>query len=93
MSGNGPGTATIEEHTHHATGSAGSQCVACRMPAIETERLPNTFVHAHTFRFVTSAMTDKYKIPNPCTSCHADKSTAWTTEAIRLWPERSPWLE
>jgi hypothetical protein len=36
-------------------------------------------------------MTDKYKIPNPCTSCHADKSTAWATAALRRWPERSPW--
>ena len=36
--------------------------------AIETEGPPNTFVHAHTFRFITPQMTDKYKIPNPCTS-------------------------
>jgi hypothetical protein len=36
-------------------------------------------------------MTEKYKVPNPCTSCHTDKSTAWATEAMRHWPERSPW--
>ncbi|HYU23214.1 MAG TPA: c-type cytochrome [Candidatus Dormibacteraeota bacterium] len=48
-------------------------------------------VRAHTFTFISPAMTDKYKIPNPCTSCHTDKSTAWTTEALRHWPERSPW--
>ncbi len=76
LSPNGPRTATLEEHTHHKDGSAGSQCVACHMPAIETEGPANTMVHAHTFRFITPAMTDKYKIPNPCTSCHADKSTA-----------------
>jgi predicted CXXCH cytochrome family protein len=91
MGANGPRAATLEEHTHHAAGSAGSQCVACHMPAIETEGPPNTFVHAHTFRFVTPAVTDQYKIPNPCTTCHADKTTAWATEAIRRWPERSPW--
>lgn len=91
LSPNGPRTATLEEHTHHKTGSAGSQCIACHMPQIETEGPPNTFVHAHTFRFITPQMTDKYKIPNPCTSCHADKSTAWATEAMRQWPERSPW--
>ena len=88
---NGPRTATIEEHTHHKAGSPGSQCVACHMPAIETEGPANTMVHAHTFRFVTPAMTDKYKIPNPCTSCHSDKTTAWAADAMRQWNERSPW--
>ena len=88
---NGPHTASLEEHTHHKMGSSGSECVSCHMPAIETEGVPGTFVHAHTFRFVSPAMTDKYNIPNPCTSCHHDKSTAWATDALRHWPERSPW--
>ncbi|MGH9741870.1 MAG: cytochrome c3 family protein [Candidatus Acidiferrum sp.] len=91
LSPNGPRTATLEEHTHHKDGSPGSQCVACHMPAIETEGPAGTFVHAHTFRFITAEMTDKYNIPNPCTSCHSDKSSAWATEALRHWPERSPW--
>jgi predicted CXXCH cytochrome family protein len=91
LSPNGPRTATLEEHTHHKKDSAGSECVACHMPQIETEGPPNTFVHAHTFRFITPQMTDKYKIPNPCTSCHTDKSTEWATDAMRHWPERSPW--
>lgn len=91
LSPNGPRTATLEEHTHHKAGSAGSQCVACHMPAIETEGPPNTFVHAHTFGSITPAMTEKYKVPNPCNSCHTDKTTAWATDALRHWPERSPW--
>jgi len=90
MSLNGPRTATLEEHTHHKAGSPGSQCVACHMPKIETT-IADVKVRAHTFAFITPAMTDKYKIPNPCTSCHTDKSTAWATEAMRQWPERSPW--
>jgi predicted CXXCH cytochrome family protein len=88
---NGPRTATIEEHTHHKDGTAGSQCVACHMPEIETEGPAGTLVHAHTFKFITPVMTDKYKIPNPCTSCHSDKTTAWATDAMRGWSERSPW--
>ena len=91
LSPNGPRTATLEEHTHHKDGSAGSQCIACHMPQIETEGVPGAFVRAHTFKFITPAMTDRYKIPNPCTSCHSDKSTAWATEALHHWPERSPW--
>jgi hypothetical protein len=61
------------------------------MPAIETEGPANTMVHAHTFRLTTSTMTDKYKIPNPCTSCHTDKTTAWASATMRHWDERSPW--
>jgi predicted CXXCH cytochrome family protein len=86
----GPRTATLEEHTHHKAGTPGSECVDCHMPQIETT-IANVKVHAHTFSFITPAMTDKYKIPNPCTSCHADKTTAWATDALRHWPERSPW--
>ncbi|HEV2401143.1 MAG TPA: c-type cytochrome [Candidatus Sulfotelmatobacter sp.] len=88
---NGPRTATIEEHTHHKDGSTGNQCVACHMPAIETEGPANTMVHAHTFRFIPPAMTVKYKIPNPCASCHRDRSTAWAEDAMRSWPGYSSW--
>ena len=91
LSPNGPRTATLQEHTHHKEGSAGSQCIACHMPQIETEGVPNTFVRSHTFGFITPQMTDKYGIPNPCTSCHKDKSTTWATQAMRSWSERSPW--
>src|SRR5215469_12735148 len=90
MSLNGPHTATLEEHTHHKADSPGSQCVACHMPKIQTT-IPDVFVHAHTFEVITPSMTDKYKIPNPCTQCHADKSTSWATDAIRNWPQYSPW--
>ena len=90
-SANGPRTATLAEHTHHKDGSAGSACVACHMPAIETEGVPGAFVHAHTFRFIPPSATEKYGIPNPCTSCHADKSTGWAQDAMSRWPERSAW--
>jgi predicted CXXCH cytochrome family protein len=90
LSLNGPRTGTIEEHTHHKKGSTGSSCVACHMPQIETT-ISDVRVRAHTFAFITPAMSEKYKIPNPCTLCHADKNDAWATEAMRQWPERSPW--
>ncbi len=87
---NGPREVTLAEHTHHKDGSAGSQCVACHMPKIEAE-IPGVFVSAHTFSFITPAMTDKYKIPNSCTSCHTDKNTAWATNALQHWAAESPW--
>ena len=87
---NGPHAASIEEHTHHKPGSAGSQCVACHMPTIE-QTIADVNVHAHTFRFITPADTDAYKIPNPCNICHQDKSTAWAAAALKSWKDRSPW--
>ena len=86
---NGPYTATIEEHTHHPPGNPGSRCVACHMPKIETELVPGAFAHAHTFRFVTPAMTEKYGIPNPCITCHKHKTNQWATSWLDRW--YSPW--
>ncbi len=88
---NGPRDSTFAAHTQHKDGSAGSECINCHMPKIETQGVPGAAVRAHTFRFITPAMTDKYKIPNVCTSCHTDKTTAWATDALRKWPGRSPW--
>lgn len=90
-SANGPHTATIEEHTHHQAGSKGSDCIACHMPAIQGEGVPGAMVHAHTFRFITPEMTDKYGIANPCTSCHRDKNTAWAQAALSKWEGEPPW--
>lgn len=86
---NGPYEATIEDHTHHSAGSPGSRCVACHMPKIETELVPGAFAHAHTFRFITPAMTERYGIPNPCTGCHADRTSQWATTWLERW--FSPW--
>ncbi len=88
---NGPREATLAEHTHHKDGSAGSECVGCHMPKIESEGVPGAMVHAHTFRVVSPGLTDKNKIPNACNACHADRSTAWAREAMRAWGERSDW--
>lgn len=90
MSPNGPRAATLEAHTHHLPGSAGSQCVACHMPKIEVT-VANVMVSAHTFRFIPPEMTDKYKIPNSCTTCHTGKTTSWAEAAIKQWPQHSPW--
>jgi len=89
-SSNGPHTPTIEAHTHHSAGSAGSECINCHMPAIQTV-IGDAKVRSHTFKFIPPSDTDTLKVPNPCTTCHADKSTAWATAALRSWPEFSPW--
>jgi predicted CXXCH cytochrome family protein len=87
---NGPHAATIADHTHHKLGSPGNECIACHMPKIE-QTLADDYVRSHTFRFITPATTDNYKIPNPCNLCHKEKSTKWAAEALAQWRDRSPW--
>ena len=87
---NGPHTATIEQHTHHKANSTGSECVACHMPKIETT-LGDVNVRSHTFRFISPALTEKFKIPNSCNTCHTDKSAKWALDELKKWPEVSWW--
>jgi predicted CXXCH cytochrome family protein len=88
---NGPhNVSTVEEHTHHPATSAGSDCVACHMPKIAQE-IADVNVRSHTFAFITPSMTDEYKIPNPCTGCHTDRTTNWARAAIKGWRCISPW--
>jgi predicted CXXCH cytochrome family protein len=81
---------TVSEHTHHAANSAGSQCTACHMPRIE-QTIKDNYVAAHTFRFITPEETEKSGIPNPCTSCHKEKSNEWARSELAKWTTTSPW--
>jgi len=89
-SANGPRTVSIEAHTHHKAGSAGNECIACHMPQIE-QTIGDVNVRAHTFKFITPADTQSLGVPNPCNTCHTDKSLEWTVTTLRSWTERSPW--
>jgi predicted CXXCH cytochrome family protein len=83
-------TGTVAQHTHHAENSAGSQCTACHMPRIE-QTIKDNYVASHTFRFISPALTQSSGIPNPCTSCHADKSNEWALKELSTWTTVSPW--
>jgi len=87
---NGPHTPTIEQHTHHKAGSAGNECVGCHMPPLANE-MADTKVRSHTFKFIPPSLTDSLKVPNPCTTCHTDKTTKWAMDALKTWPEFSAW--
>ena len=87
---NGPRTPTIEQHTHHPSGSAGGECLACHMPKI-ARMVGDVMVRSHTFKFIVPAAAARLEMPDPCTACHTDKTAAWATAALRSWPEFSPW--
>ncbi len=80
----------VNQHTHHAANSAGSQCIACHMPRIE-QTIKDNYVAAHTFRFITPQQTEQSGIPNPCTSCHTGKSNQWAKQELAKWNDASPW--
>jgi predicted CXXCH cytochrome family protein len=88
---NGPRAVTLEQHTQHAADSPGSECIACHMP----RNLPATTaainVRSHTFNFVTPRLTEQLGIPNPCLSCHTERTADWVRETLKKWPSVSPW--
>jgi predicted CXXCH cytochrome family protein len=81
---------TIAHHTQHAPDSEGSKCVACHMPLI-ARTVGEVSVRSHTFRFISPRTTRRDGVPNPCTSCHADRSLEWALDALKTWPGVSPW--
>jgi len=81
---------TIEYHTQHKADSEGSRCLACHMPLV-ARTVGDVNVRSHTFRFISPVATQRYGIPNPCTSCHADRSVQWALEELKKWPGASPW--
>jgi predicted CXXCH cytochrome family protein len=87
---NGPHAPTLEAHTHHAAGSAGSECVSCHMPKLE-QTIADVNVRSHTFKFITPAESDAMKIPNACNLCHKDQTSDWAAIALKGWGDRSPW--
>lgn len=90
QSPNGPHTATIEAHTHHPAGSTGNECIGCHMPKIE-QTIADINVRSHTFKFIPPSATETLKVPNSCNSCHADKTVEWAKDALKTWPQFSPW--
>ncbi len=87
---NGPHAASIEQHTQHQAGSAGSECVACHMPLIE-QTIADVNVRSHTFAFIPPSRTVDLGMPNACNLCHKDKTPAWASEELAKWPGQSPW--
>ena len=81
---------SLEFHTQHAASSEGSRCVACHMPAIQ-QTIGSVNVRSHTFRFISPMMSERHGVPNPCITCHKEKSNQWAMAALRSWPGVSPW--
>lgn len=82
----GPHQSSIEAHTHHKANSKGSSCIECHMPKTgkHTKESPKT-VRTHIFGFITPQESEKYKVPNACTSCHKEKDNKWAGKHLENW--------
>ena len=81
---------TLEQHTQHAASSEGSKCIACHMPLI-ARTVGTVNVRSHTFKFISPSTTLQNGVPNPCTSCHKDRTPQWASDALKKWPGVSAW--
>jgi hypothetical protein len=36
-------------------------------------------------------MAERLNMPDPCTTCHTDKTQGWATAVLKTWPEFSAW--
>lgn len=71
------------KHHHHASGSAGSECVNCHMPAktymvVDARR-------DHFIRVPRPDISASVGSPDACTSCHAGHTQSWAAEAMDGW--------
>ncbi|CAI8805951.1 Thioredoxin domain-containing protein [Pseudomonas sp. IT-P44] len=71
------------EHTRHALGQPGSQCVDCHMPG--KFYMGNDFRHDHSFSIPNPERAKKLGTPDACLTCHQGNTGDKITEQFKLW--------
>lgn len=71
-------------HHHHQPDGAGSQCVACHMPA--RVYMGIHVRHDHGFRVPRPDQSVAFGTPNACTDCHRDRDARWAATQVSSWP-------
>ncbi|HEY4224019.1 MAG TPA: cytochrome c3 family protein, partial [Myxococcota bacterium] len=78
----------VSAHTHHASDSAGSACLACHMPK-KNAGLDGNLTRYHRIGSPTDDARVLGDRPLECALCHADKSVASIVNDMeRLWGKR-----
>ncbi len=73
----------LEEHTHHAPGSAGSACYNCHMPHTTYGLL--TAIRSHQIDSPSVANSVETGRPNACNLCHLDQTLRWSANHLTRW--------
>jgi len=71
------------EHTRHAMGQPGAQCIDCHMPG--KFYMGNDFRHDHSFSIPNPERAKKLGTPDACLTCHQGKAGDRITEQFKLW--------
>ncbi|HUC84897.1 MAG TPA: tetratricopeptide repeat protein [Candidatus Acidoferrales bacterium] len=72
-----------EQHSHHAAGRTGDECIGCHMPVtVYMQRHPR---HDHGFTIPDPLLTQECGVPNACNRCHTGKDTAWALTTVDQW--------
>ncbi len=87
----GPHQRDLKSHARCGVYTRDNSCIECHMPRTgrHLKSSPVT-VRTHVFGFITPDQTRKYGVPNPCTSCHQDKSLEWAEARLKEWG-KTPW--
>lgn len=73
----------LAAHTHHVSGSSGSECYNCHMPHTTYGVLSAIRAHQITSPKVADELATGR--PNACNLCHLDRPLAWTAEKLSQW--------
>ncbi|MDQ1471576.1 MAG: hypothetical protein QOJ99_3056 [Bryobacterales bacterium] len=73
----------VANHSHHAAGSRGSECVECHMPrsvfSLKAE------IRDHSMSIPDPENTLRHGIPNACGNCHRNRDATWAADRVRSW--------
>lgn len=69
-------------HTHHKSGSKGSECVSCHMP---TTRFANMRRSDHSMRPPMPEAAVAFGSSLACLNCHPDKTSTWALGQVKAW--------
>lgn len=78
----------LTAHTHHVTGSSGSDCYNCHMPYTSYGLLKATRSHTITSPNVERSIAARR--PNACNQCHLDETVEWTASHLQSWYDIQP---
>lgn len=70
----------IEEHTHRAASSTGSDCYNCHMP--HTSYALFKGIRSHRIDSPSAANEVRTGRPNACNLCHLDRTLEWTADKL-----------
>jgi predicted CXXCH cytochrome family protein len=80
----------LRAHTHHEPQSSGSRCMECHMPQMVYGVLG---IHrSHRIENPDPRRDGENGRPHACTTCHLDRSLAWSAEKMAEWwgPQYEP---